>query len=180
MGAFFTNYQVRTNSSEPVALALPRLTTGPAVVSPPAGAWVTVYDAPSEIQDLDVLHHTAQDLSRALGTSVFAFLVHDSDVLVYLLYSDGRLADEFNSCPDYFGKSDDDAAGPASGGSAGALLPYCRPGTTFEQVERLLNPETGPAFPEPGLDELADLLGIDRSRAASGFNSFASSAGSPG
>ena len=33
-------------------------------------------------------------LSRGLGTACFAFLVHDSDILMYLLYERGQIADE--------------------------------------------------------------------------------------
>jgi hypothetical protein len=167
MGAFFTNYQVRSESPPDAARALARLTAGPAVVSPASGGWVTVYDEPSDAQDLDLLRRTAMGLSRALSTAVFAFLVHDSDVLIYLLYESGGLADEFNSCPDYFGESDE-----ALGGDAPAVLRHCRTGTTVEQVQHLLDPDGGSAFAEQTLEELAYLLGIDPSRATSGFTYF--------
>jgi hypothetical protein len=110
-------------------------------------------------------------LSRGLRAAVFAFLVHDSDVLMYLLYENGQLADEFNSVPDYFGEVDDETK-QRYRGDVQAVLRHCRRGTTAADVERVLHPDDGDTFAEEALSDLAALLGIDETRAAMGFNYF--------
>src|SRR5438874_2591578 len=107
MGAFFTNYQLRTEDSSAVANAVKPLASPRAYVSPPKNGWVTVYEEKSDEQDDAVLRKIAMALSRSLKTAVFAFLVHDSDVLMYWLYNNGQIVDEFNSAPDYFGEKVD-------------------------------------------------------------------------
>src|SRR5580704_7213320 len=103
MGASFTNYQVRSTDANAVATALAPLVNSRAYVSPVCGEWVTVYDEATESQDSKILIKLAKELSKALKTEVFGFLVHDSDIAVYYLCQNGALVDEFDSCPDYFG-----------------------------------------------------------------------------
>ena len=47
----------------------------------------------------------AQFLSGDLKTAVFSFHIHDGDLWMYMLYSNGEVADQFNPIPDYW---DDD------------------------------------------------------------------------
>jgi hypothetical protein len=107
MGNFLTNYQLRTNSAAAVASHVKTIAAGRAAISPYRNGWITLYDETSESQDQDELHRVAGALSAALHTVVLAFLVHDSDILRYLLYNDGLLVDEFDSQPDYFSEVDD-------------------------------------------------------------------------
>jgi len=170
MGAFFTNYQVRSDSADDVARTLKAINkSASAYISPAKDGWVTIYEKESDSQDSAVLQRLAMGLSRGLSTDVFAFLVHDSDFLVYWLYQRGQLADEYNSAPDYFSEVDDETR-ERYRGNPDVLLPLCRPGTTREAVAQALAESS--VFAEETLGQLATLLGIDPERAALGFNYF--------
>jgi hypothetical protein len=174
MGAFFTNCQVRRTSPSAVANALAKLIRSRAYISPEKNGWVTVYAEATEEQDQAVLCRIAAGLSKVLKTDVFGFLVHDSDIAAYWLYRCGALADEFNSAPDYFGETVDDATRARVRGSPDALLPLCVAGTTRAQIEAVIHPSDGfQLMAEQILADLAELLGIDESRIALGFNYFA-------
>ena len=67
MGAFFTNYQVRSDSSDDVRNSIAKLTKSSAFVSPPASGWVTVYEKASDDQDLDLLRQVLAVLVAALA-----------------------------------------------------------------------------------------------------------------
>lgn len=172
MGAFFTNYQVRGKSTAEACKALTPLVETHAYVSPEKGGWVTVYDEASDDQNEEILKHIAAELSKKLQTSVFAFLVHDSDIAMYWLFQNGTLIDEFNSAPDYFEKAGEKAKSRVRG-IAEALLPLCIAGTSLAQVEEVIHPADGfAAFAEEIFYDLAKLLGIDDARMSLGFRYF--------
>ena len=113
-----------------------------------------------------MLRQLCHDFSAGLATAVFAFLVHDSDVLLYLLYESGRLVAEFDSWPDYHrsGGPPDEGDTPGTGpqshpdqlllfdvgegreaptpGNPEAILRHCVRGTTLRQVVDLLGPDS--------------------------------------
>src|SRR6266404_4610009 len=107
MGAFFTNLQIRNASTRAICSALPKLTEDRAYVSPESRGWVTVYPEATEDQS-ETIRGIASGLSKTLKADVLGFLVHDSDIAMYWLYQNGRLTDEFNSAPDYFGERVDE------------------------------------------------------------------------
>ena len=69
------------------------------LVTPSLNGWCAVYPSAAG-QDVGVSLQLAQRLRR----STLHVLLHDSDVLAYVLYRDGEAIDEFNSAPDYFGE----------------------------------------------------------------------------
>ncbi|MGB9457575.1 MAG: hypothetical protein WCB12_16115 [Bryobacteraceae bacterium] len=71
------------------------------LLAPEIDGWIGIY--PSSDQDEKV----SREIHRRLKTEVVQLILHDSDVFCYFFYRDGRLADEFNSRPDYFGKVSD-------------------------------------------------------------------------
>ena len=175
MAAFFTNYQIHTNSVAAIKKALGPLIKSRAYVSPEMNGWITVYDEASDEQDQAVLTRTAAALSQALETAVFAFLVHDSDVAMYWLYEKGDLADEYNSAPDYFGEDVSEQARALVRGNPDRLLPLCVSGTTRAQIEAVIHPTDGlPLMAEEIFADLAKLLGIDDARISLGFTYFES------
>src|SRR5215469_2566751 len=160
MGAFFTNYQVRGKSASDVSKAIEPLVETRAYVSTAKGGWVTVYDEASDQQDDEILKRIASELSKKLGTAVFAFLVHDSDIAIYWLYENGVLIDEFNSAPDYYKKASDKVRQCVRGDSD-KLLPLCVAGTSHAQVEEVIHPASGfPTMAEDIFGSLSQLLAI--------------------
>jgi hypothetical protein len=171
MGAFFTNYQVRSDSAEKVIGVAARSVKTRAYVSPPKDGWVTVYDETSDDQDQEELQRLAKVLSRDLSTAVFAFLDHDSDILMYFLYERGEVVDEYNSNPDYFDEADE-VTRTRCRGSARAVLKHCVSGTPIEIVKRILHHSDDYGFAEDILADLAPLLGMDEARLHLGFKYF--------
>ncbi len=189
MGAFFTNYQVRSDSAAKVATEVRRWAKNRAFVSDAKNGWVTLYEEASDKQDVERLQQLAHDLSGHLETAVFAFLVHDSDVLLYWLYEAGKLSDHYNSRPDYFAAAGEKVAATTwqrLGGNPAALRRLCRPGTRVQTLEKILHrvPLSGEDFlnsakrkkklafdfEEQRLRELACVLGLDEHRACLGFH----------
>jgi hypothetical protein len=170
MGAFFTNLHVRNSSTEAICESLPKLTQLRAYVSPPTNGWVTIYIEATEDQDEKKLCTLAEGMSKTLKAEVLAFLVHDSSIVCYWLYSCGELADQFNSAPDYFGETVNEQRREQVRGSVDVLLPLCLTGTTRQELDEVLHPPGGPpVFAEEIVYDLARLLGIDDARASLGF-----------
>jgi hypothetical protein len=95
-------------------------------------------------------------------------LVHDSDFLCYWLFENGKVVDEFNSCPDYF---EDNGLGNSHAatlrGRPEVLLRFCQPGSRLRDVQKIL--ESDSAFAEDQLQRLAQLLGLDEGRALTDY-----------
>jgi hypothetical protein len=102
MGNFYVNYTLRGPSQEAVAAALAGRN---ALVTPQQNGCVVVFDEKSDEQDTDVMATVASHLSVELQCPVLAVLNHDDDILLFQLYVQGDLADEYNSNPGYFDPS---------------------------------------------------------------------------
>ena len=179
MGASFTNCQVRSDDANAVVAVLTPLLKTRGYVSPPYGGWVTVYDEATESQDTELLIALAQKLSKALKTTVFGILVHDSDIAAYWLCQSGAVVDEYDSCPDYFGNEVSAAERQKVRGDTDKLLPLCMAGTTREQIDAVIHPteEDSPVFAEDIIRELGKLLGMEENRASLGFEYFENEGG---
>ncbi|AFY51199.1 ankyrin repeat-containing protein [Nostoc sp. PCC 7524] len=173
MGNFFVNYHLWNAVPSNITQVLPDVIETRAYVSFQKQSWVTVYDESSETQDEQKLHQLACQISTDLATAVFVFLVHDSDVLKYILYSHGQRLDEYNSFPDYFGISDLTRKEQLKG-QPEVLLSYCQPGTSIEAIAHIL--QSRYTFAEDRLADLAQLLGIDEARVCLGFTDFSEQA----
>ncbi len=117
MGAFYVNYTVANASQKSVARYLSRRK---AFVSREQNGALVVFDQESDGQDERVIAKLATQLSSFVHCTVFAVLLHDSDILRYQLYQRGRLRDEYNSTPDYWSST----AEP-SGPKGGDAVPLC-------------------------------------------------------
>jgi len=130
-----------------------------AFVSPPILGWVTVYEREIGKGDLEVMTAIAATGSEALVCAALALMVLEDEHLVYLLFEDGELQDEYASDADLFGEDEDDAEEII--GDEAALLPYAVPGATEAQIRALLDADM-PAIERR--DSLAKLLGIENAR----------------
>ena len=89
MGSSYTNVTVRHERVEDVVAAL-RSRGRSAFVSPPERGCVVVFDAVTEEQDAAELEWLALQLSKRLGCAALAVLVHDDDLLYYVLFESGN------------------------------------------------------------------------------------------
>ncbi|HJS07201.1 MAG TPA: ankyrin repeat domain-containing protein [Pirellulales bacterium] len=132
------------------------------------GGWTSLYEERASEQDDEWIRELAGELTRDLGATAIAFMVHDSDIACYWLLDNGQLIDEYNSFPDYFdmGSPGGEPSGPR-GGRAEILLPYCRKGVKQEELTTILSQQ--PTFAESIIEQLAGALGIDPGRALADY-----------
>ena len=171
MSSSFVNYQIHSGNFDDIVRLAERLVETKMYISQPKNGWISVYDEASEIIDSERTRTLAQELSSVILNIVIVFIVYKSDYLVYLLYNNGHLVDEYNSDPDnfYFGfEQINSQLKEQVKGNPEALLTYCLPETELESVINLFVQRE--AFVEYMIYELAALLGIDEVRATSGFS----------
>jgi hypothetical protein len=145
MGSFYTNIALKGPAQDALLTYL-RAQGRDAYVTPPIGDITLVYDLACESQDFRILTALATDLSRAFACVALAALVHDDDFLVYELFQDGTLLDEYNSDPTYF---EGERPSPPSGGNANALAAAFGAERAEARVEAILRAWSGPNG-EPG------------------------------
>ena len=174
MGSFYTNVLVQGATQDEIAEDL-RGIGREAYVSPTVGRFTVVYDALSECQDHGLLAHFAGQLSRRLGATTMASLMHDDDVLMYWLFQEGELVDEYSSAPGYF-EDEDGAATPPRGGDARRLcLAFGAAGAEgeVEGVLRAFGAGARYAFETDRHHDLIRLLGLPAFAADFGFDYIA-------
>jgi len=107
MGSFFASIHCKTRDADAVCAAAKKAVRafgGKMLIASSSGGWVNAY--PSGDPELPEI---AGRIGReARIKHIIAFMVHDSDVLTYWYFRDGKLADHFISCPDYFGEASDE------------------------------------------------------------------------
>jgi hypothetical protein len=159
MGGFYVTYTVRGADQEAVVAAFEGRQ---AMVSPVENGAVVVWDEESNHQDEQVIQALGRFLSERLESTVLAAMVHDDDIFLYWLFTDGKIADAYNSNPSYF------LAGPSlpSGGDAAKLCEAFQSGKT-NQVEEILRCTMGEdvdddryVFESERHQALVDLLGL--------------------
>lgn len=128
--------------------------------------WITVYDEGSESQDINVLRTLTKTLSSELKTIAMGILVHDSDIFQYLVCDNGKLVDQFDSKPDYFGPVSD-VQERQWRGDFRKLLPYAVKGAVLSDFKRAAEKKC--VFEEERAGEFSQLLGINPSPARTGF-----------
>jgi len=106
------------------------------LVAPEIKGWTAIY--PSHGQDSKV----AKALHKLLKTEVLFTSVHDGDIFCYDYFRDGKLVDEYNSRPDYFGKVSV-KTWQAQAGRPELLLPLLRDPADGEELERILHSKPG-------------------------------------
>lgn len=166
MGSFFTNCQIRSQSAEGCRRAAASIVAASCLVTDSKNGWVSLFDEQSESQDLQEIQRVAKAFSSKLATAVFGFLVHDSDMFVYVLHDKGKLVDQFNSCPD--------CLGPVSAserkkwaGQFKKLLPLVPKKASLTAIQNVLGKKR--TFEEEKVRDFARLMGIDEERACTGF-----------
>lgn len=167
MGNFYVNYTLRGPAPQAVAAVLAGRAS---VVSPSQNGCVVVFDEESDAQNEEVIAELASRLSGRLKCPLLAVLNHDDDILMYKLFLNGDLMDEYDSTPRYFGGSEDeedeDESPPASEPEGGNAKLLCQSFgvNALKEVERILRKpalsENGYAFAYERHADLVAALGI--------------------
>jgi hypothetical protein len=170
MGNFYANYTLRGRTQNEIVVALAGRN---AVVTPPRNGCVVVFDEQSDEQDVTLIAELASRLSHKLRCPVLAVLNHDDDVFWYQLHENGKLIDEYNSSPGYFGEP---AESPDPAGGDARKLCAAFDTTAVAAVENVLRKPTcdddGYVF---ALDRHADLvhaLGLPEFAVGTAFANF--------
>jgi hypothetical protein len=139
-------------------------------VSPARDGCVVVFDEECEGQDPETLARLGARLSKSLACTVLAVLNHDDDILLYRLYSNGTLVDEYNSAPNYF---DTDAEPSEPEGGNARVLCDAFGVTSYDTVEAILRKgaltDDGYIFAVDRHADLAGALGIPSFVVGTGF-----------
>ena len=133
MGNFYVNHTLFGPTQEQVTSALVGKS---AAVLPARNRCVVVCEEQSDSQTALVITDLGKELSRKLSCPVLAVMNHDDDILVYWLFEEGQIADEYNSNPDYFEETEDHR-GP-TGGDAVKLIDAMGVGSDAAAVEEIL------------------------------------------
>jgi hypothetical protein len=167
MGNFYTNYALPgvTQSAVVAALAGRR-----AIVTPSVNKVVVVFDEQSESQDTAVITALAAELSAKCKCPVLAILNHDDDILWYGLFTDSKLSDEYNSCPDYF-ETSDESEGPIGGDAAKLAAAFGS--VDLEAIENSLRgSDDDYTFAIERHADLANALGLPECVVGGGYNAI--------
>ncbi len=100
MGTFYGSIHVRTENSDAVQKALDQVAKEANcrfLLGPPLNGWISVFPNDSGQSD-----RISAEISKHLPHDIFHLIVHDDDIFGYFFYRDGKLIDQYNSCPDYF------------------------------------------------------------------------------
>ncbi|HVY69115.1 MAG TPA: hypothetical protein VHH73_04270 [Verrucomicrobiae bacterium] len=167
MGNFYVNYTLRGPGQQQIAEALAGRN---AAVTPVQTGYAVVFDEESDTQDTEAIAELATLLSRQFQCPLLAVLNHDDDILLYWLYENGELTDEYNSNPGYF-DGDEDRMKPA-GGDAERLVRVFNAGTPVE-VESILRKSFDEyTFAFQRHDDLARALGLPEWAVGTAYQSF--------
>lgn len=158
MGNFYTNISLKTTDHAFVASYLNEEDLD-AFVAAAQKIYVCVFPA-----DDATLFDVAKELSRELSCPALAVMNHDDDVLMYHLYNDGELLDEYNSCPGYFSGEETDKIG----GDADKLCEAFGNEEIRSQVADVLSRDY--TFELERHHALVALLSLPRCTVGSGFN----------
>jgi hypothetical protein len=169
MGLFCVNFHFRTTDDKALSDALERRGVKRYRIVPAKTGWTSLYEEQASEQDDRQIRELGGGLSKDLQVAAIAFLVHDSDIACYWLYENGKLIDEYNSDPDYFGETD----GPPkpSGGRPEILVRYCPSVVQQAEIAKILSQESvrRTTFAERVIERLAKALGIAPNLAIADF-----------
>lgn len=84
------------------------------------------------------------EMSLKLGVTAFAFHIHDGDFWMYQLYQNGKLIDQFNPIPDYWGAVSPEEKAQWAGKAT--IISENWPGVEVDQIEKYLISHDSPGF----------------------------------
>jgi len=166
MGNFYVNHTV---CGQDLPAVIHYLAEKEAYVSKPKNGCLVIFDKASEPGIPPVIEALGTELSRPAGARVLSVVIADDDVMYYWLFRDGKLADTYDSNPDYGEVVE--TPRPPEGGDAKELssaFGFSDP----QAVERVLRAhgDAGYTFQFERHKALAAVLGLPQEAIATGFS----------
>ena len=138
MGHTSVSFHFRTTDETALNTLLVERGISHFLIAPAKNGWVSLYEERASRQVTRLICDLAAGLSQDLKTAAIAFSIHDSDVARYWLYENGKLLDEFNSCPDYFSGFGGQAPSTSRGFQPDILLRFCLGGVSEDDLSEIL------------------------------------------
>jgi hypothetical protein len=165
MGAFYGSIHVRTEGREAVldaAKSLARKGDARFLVAPVLRGWVTLFPN-NNGQD----ERMSKTLAGRLSDEILQVIVHDDDIFSYAFYRDGKLVDQYNSRPDYFGRVSKKKK-EQSRGHPETLVHLLSKPETLDELKLLLSPQHADeiTFASGSLQRFAELLDLPNAMSA--------------
>lgn len=142
MGADYGSTHIRTEQFDKVREVVERLAVEEefsCLLSPVIDGWIGIYN------DMNGLAPLGASLAKHFREDILSMMVYDDDVFCYWYYRGGQLVDRYNSCPDYFGETQE---GDWSGHPE-RLKPLVSSPQNLEALKQVVHPEPDPQPPLP-------------------------------
>jgi hypothetical protein len=178
MGSFYTNITLRGPDQ---ARVLEALHDRRCYVAETENSCTVVFDEANDQQNIQEMVEFSQTLSSKFDCVALALLVHDDDILVYFLFGNGELIDQYDSSPAYFDQSASLENNAPAGGDA-AKLAKAFDVADVQKLESILRQpsKNGYVFEFERHADLAEALGIPKSAVGMGFDYIAARDFPPG
>ena len=101
MGSFLNSIHVRTESYDQIRNILTELANNERYkfyLAPAINGWISIF--PNNYSQIPL----GAEIAKHINSNVLQLSVYDDDIFCYWYYRNGKLIDEYNSCPDYFGE----------------------------------------------------------------------------
>jgi len=145
VGAFYANVTIVCDQPAAIVEEFKASLTG-GYVAAPAGRYTFIALNDEQVGGPELLQMFSTWFSGRTGCTVLGVIVHDDDIMNYVLAREGKVVDEYNSSPDYFTGGE----APPKGGDAGQLAAVFGKADRAAAVERILRAKEDPA--KPGQD----------------------------
>lgn len=162
MGAHYGSVHFRTDDRDAVLAAVGKVakkSKARFLVGPALRGWVGVYPENNGQGDQE-----PKALAKLLGGDAIHLGVHDSDIFFYTVFSQGKIVDEYNSIPDYFGPVSAQKKAKLRGQPA--TWQYLLPSPDRLDAMKALLTSERPVFADGSLEEFVGLLELPNAMTA--------------
>jgi tetratricopeptide (TPR) repeat protein len=156
MGAFFDSIHARTEDVGAVQKALEEVAMrcdAKFLLGPALNGWISILPGGSGPDET-----LSEEIARQVLCDVFHLAVHDDDISFYFFYRNGKLVDQYNSCPDYVNAATEEEV-QKSLGRPELFQDLLRGPSSLEKLKKLLASEKF-TFESGRMSDFADLLNL--------------------
>lgn len=157
MGAFYGSVLVKTSDRDAAQKAVElaaKETSAKFLFGPVHNGWLSVF--PDHAGQSD---NVSAAIARHLPCDILHLQLHDDDVFAYSFYRNGQLADQYNSCPEYFGEVTENEK-QACQGRPELLKDLLPNAASLGRLKALLGRGKKYAFEQERMEQFVKLLGL--------------------